>query len=1038
MTKLSPPPSLPTPLRTIPFVLIIVIEFLYVNSQKFLVSEQTILLNLKQQWGNPPSLTNWNASSSPCNWPEITCNTNASVIVLKLESKGLTGALPPPICDLQNLENMLLTDNYLTGEFPRVLYNCSKLIQLDISQNAFVGTLPDDIDRLSRLKYADLGANNFTGDIPPAIGNLSELMYLQLYQNLFDGSIPSEIGNLSNLLILGLAYNNFATPEIPPEFGRLGNLTKLWMPQTNLIGKIPESLGNLYNLELLDLSSNNLEGEIPSGLFLLKNLRNLYMYKNNLSGEIPSAVESVNLTEIDISMNKITGSIPEDFGKLQQLEVLNLFSNRLSGYIPASISQIPTLKIFRLFRNNLSGELPPEIGLHSNLEAIEVSENKLTGKLPENLCAGGALLVVVAFSNNLTGEIPRSLQRCHKLHTIQLYDNSFTGEFPSGIWSLSDLSSLRISGNFLSGELPSSIAWNLSRLEIDDNKFSGRIPEGISSWKKLNVFIASNNFLSGEIPTGFTNLSQLSVLYLDGNSLSGELPATVSSWTSLTTLNLARNNLSGEIPPAITSLPHLLDLDLSENQFSGKIPPQMSSLRLTSLNLSSNKLTGRIPNAFDNLAYENSFLNNPDLCASSPIPNLHNCNAAVGYTKSSHSQKVSPKIIAIIVVISAFVIVFAILCTIIMFRGYLKKKQKLDLTTWKLTSFHTLRFTEANILCCLTDNNLIGSGGSGKVYQIEVGRHGEYVAVKRIWNTRKVDQVLEKEFLSEVQILGSIRHSNIVKLLCCFSSEDSKLLVYEYMENQSLDKWLHGNKKMKTHRGLVHYVVLDWPRRLQIAIGVAQGLCYMHHDCSPPIIHRDVKSSNILLDSEFKARIADFGLAKILTKPKPGQANTLSAIAGSFGYIPPEYAYSTTITERADVYSFGVVLLELVTGKEPHEGDGDMNLAEWTWKHFSEGKSTMEEALDPEIKQANCYMEEISLVFKLGLICTSTLPSSRPSMKEVLEILRRCDNPSSEERKVGEEIDVTPLLRRESYLSNYRRGGNKVVNEGIDILDGRL
>ncbi|KAK1436071.1 hypothetical protein QVD17_01846 [Tagetes erecta] len=1027
----SPPP----PLHTLSLFIIFIIQLSFLNSQQFSISEQTTLLNLKQQWLNPPSLNHWNSSSSPCNWPEVTCNSNSSVTVLNLQTKALTGVLPPIICDLQNLQNLTLVDNYLTGDFPTLLYNCSNLIHLDLSQNAFVGKLPDDIDRLSKLEYVDLGANNFTGDIPPAIGNLSSLMFLQLYQNLFDGLIPGEIGNLSNLVVLGLAYNKFASPVIPPEFGKLKELKQLWMPQTNVIGTIPDSFENLSNLELLDLNSNDLEGDIPSGLFLLKNLRKLYLYKNSLSGQIPLVIEAVNLTEVDISMNMLTGSIPEDFGKLQKLEVLNLFSNQFSGEIPTSISQISTLRIFRLFRNNLRGELPSEIGLRSKLEAFEVSENQLTGKLPENLCGGGTLFVVVAFKNNLTGEVPRSLESCETLTTIQLYDNRFTGEFPSGIWSLFNLSSVRISRNFISGELPRNLAWSLLRLEMSDNRFSGRIPEEISSLTRLNVFKASNNLLSGEIPAGITNLSQLSVLYLDGNSLSGELPSIIRSWNSLTTLNLARNELSGQIPSAITSLPHLLDLDLSDNKFSGKIPPQLSGLRLTSLNLSSNNLTGKIPYAFDNLAYENSFLNNPSLCSSAQIPNLRNCNAAVG-TKSSNSHKFSSKIIAMIVVLSAFVILVTILCTLFMFRGYIKKKQKLDLTTWKLTSFHTLKFTEANILCCLTDNNLIGSGGSGKVYQIEIGRHGEYVAVKRIWNTRRIDQTLEKEFLSEVQILGSIRHSNIVKLLCCFSSEDSKLLVYEYMENQSLDKWLH-RKKMKTHRGLVHHMVLDWPKRLQIAIGAAQGLCYMHHDCSPPIIHRDVKSSNILLDSEFKARIADFGLAKILTKPKPGQANTLSAIAGSFGYIPPEYAYSTTITERVDVYSFGVVLLELVTGKEPHEGDGDMNLAEWTWKQFSEGKS-MVEALDPEIKQTNCYMEEISLVFKLGLICTSTLPSSRPSMKEVLEILRRCDAPLSEERKVGDEIDVTPLLMRESYLSNYRRGGNKVASESIDILDGRL
>ncbi|KVH89927.1 Leucine-rich repeat-containing protein [Cynara cardunculus var. scolymus] len=863
MASLPPPPSIPIPLHTLfLFVFITVVEFSGVTSQQFLTSERNTLLNLKQRWGNPPSLTNWNASSSPCKWPEVFCNANGSVIMLNIPSKGLTGPIPASICDLRNLKNLLLYDNFLTGEFPRVLYNCLKLIELDISQNVFFGRLPDDIDLLSGLKSLVLGANNFTGDIPPAIGNLSALMSLLLYQNLFNGTIPSEIGNLSNLESLGLAYNSFATPEIPPEFGKLSKLKILWMTQTNLIGKIPESFGNLSSLESLDLSSNNLEGEIPSGLFLLKNLSDLFLYKNNLSGQIPSVIESLNLTRIDLAMNMLNGSIPEDFGKLQQLEVLHLFSNQLSGDIPTSISQIPTLKIFRIFRNNLSGELPSELGIHSNLEAFEVSENKLTGKLPENLCAGGTLFVVVAFSNNLTGEIPGSLESCDKLHTIQLYDNSFTGEFPSRIWTLFNLTSLRISRNQLSGELPTRVAWNLSRLEISDNKFSGQIPAGISSWTKLNVFKASNNLLSGEIPTEFTNLPE----------------------------------------------------------------------------------------------------------------------------------------------------------------NYLKKKQKRDLTTWKLTSFHKLEFTEANILSCLTENNLIGTGGSGKVYQIEIGRIGEYVAVKKIWNNKKLDHNLEKEFLSEVQILGSIRHSNIVKLLCCISSNDSKLLVYEYMANQSLDKWLHS-KKMKTNRGLVHHMILDWPRRLQIAIGAAQGLCYMHHDCFPAIIHRDVKSSNILLDSEFKARIADFGLAKILTKQKPGQANnTLSAIAGSFGYIPP------------DVYSFGVVLLELVTGKEPHEGDGDMNLAEWAWWHYGEGNS-MIEALDPEVKQAN--MEEISLVFKLGLICTSTLPSSRPSMKEVLEILRRC-KPASEERKVDDEFDVAPLLRRESYLSNYRRSGSKVLNESINIFDGRL
>ncbi|KAI3792735.1 hypothetical protein L2E82_06623 [Cichorium intybus] len=177
MTRVPPsPPSPPKPLHILFFFLFYTtVEFSGVSSQQFLTSERTTLLNLKQQWGNPPSLRDWNASSSPCNWTEVICNANGSVVLLDLISKGLTGPIPPFICDLRNLRDLDVTDNFLTGEFPKVLYNCSKLAEIDITRNAFVGRLPDDIDRLSGLKSIDVGVNNFTGNIPPAIGNLSEL-----------------------------------------------------------------------------------------------------------------------------------------------------------------------------------------------------------------------------------------------------------------------------------------------------------------------------------------------------------------------------------------------------------------------------------------------------------------------------------------------------------------------------------------------------------------------------------------------------------------------------------------------------------------------------------------------------------------------------------------------------------------------------------------------------------------------------------------------------------------------------------------------
>nr|XP_010911143.1 receptor protein-tyrosine kinase CEPR1 [Elaeis guineensis] len=217
-----------------------------------------------------------------------------------------------------------------------------------------------------------------------------------------------------------------------------------------------------------------------------------------------------------------------------------------------------------------------------------------------------------------------------------------------------------------------------------------------------------------------------------------------------------------------------------------------------------------------------------------------------------------------------------------------------------------------------------------------------------------------------------------------------KLLVYEYMENGSLDRWLH-KKKWRVGGQIEEmnsdYIpLLDWSTRLQIAVDVAQGLCYMHHGCFPPIVHRDVKSSNILLDSEFRAKVADFGLARMLVKLE--EDNTVSAVAGTFGYMAPECAHSRKINERMDVYSFGVILLELTIGKKANDGEENRNLAEWAWRCLQKADK-MIDAIDQDIKDPT-NIEEIAMVFKLGVMCTSTLPSSRPTMKDVLQILLRC------------------------------------------------
>ncbi|KAF5481951.1 hypothetical protein F2P56_002560 [Juglans regia] len=952
----------------------------HANSQ-LSTQEQVVLLNLKQHWQNPNSLSLWIPwnSSSHCNWPGITC-FDGSVTELHLKSKNISGTVPPFICNLKNLKAINFSYNYFSStEFPRALYNCSKLEDLDLSQNYFGGAIPDDIHRMARLHNLNLGGNSFFGNIPSSVGQLTELRILQLFGCLFIGSFPLEIGNLSNLEELGLAFNSKMMPRLPSEFTKLKKLKLLWMVQTNLVGEIPDKIGEMASLEHLDLSINSLTGKIPSSLLMPKNLRILYLYDNNLSGEIPQVVEALNLENIDLSENNLTGTIPDDFGKLIKLSGLSLFCNQLFGKIPDSIGRLPGLIVLKVFSNNFSGTLPPDLGRNSMLQEFQVATNMLTGQLPEHLCDNGRLLGVVAFKNNLDGELPKSLGNCSSLIIVRVSSNRLSGCIPSGMWTSQNMKMLMLSDNSFMGELPEILSRNLLWLEICNNMFSGKIPEGASSWRNLVVLEASNNLLNGTIPQGLTILPHLTTLLLDRNQLSGSLPSDIISWKALNTLNISRNAISGQIPGKLGFLPSLSELDLSENRLSSQIPPQLGFLKLTSLNLSSNHLSGSIPIEFENDAYANSFLNNPGLCANRPSLNINECNSKPN--KTSHQLMVW--IISMVIAV-----ILGLLISFFIIKVYRKRKlHGLD-STWNITPFQNLNFTKLDILSGLTEKNVIGCGGSGKVYRVPFNNSIDLVAVKKIWNNRKLEEKLEKEFLAEVKILSSIRHSNIVKLLCCISNDNSKLLVYDYLENRSLDQWLHEKSRASTISSSVHHVDLDWPKRLHIAVGVAQGLAYMHHDCSPPIIHRDVKSSNILLDLEFNAQIADFGLAQMLIKE--GESATMSSVAGSFGYIAPEYARTKRVNEKIDVYSFGVILLELTTGRKANDGDEHTSLAEWAWRYFQEDKF-IADALDEEVKE-HCYMDSMCCVFRLGLSCTHIQPFTRPFMKEVLKVLLRCYN----------------------------------------------
>ncbi|XP_047150291.1 receptor-like protein kinase HSL1 [Vigna umbellata] len=985
------------PLPIVVYVLLSVVAFVSCLNQ-----EGLYLYQLKLSLDDPDSTlsSSWNPrDATPCNWYGVTCAgdaSNTTVTELDLSDTNIGGPFPANIlCRLPNLLSINFFNNSINQTLPLDISLCRSLRHLDLSQNLLTGPLPATLPLLPNLRYLDLTGNNFSGPIPDSFGTFQNLQVLSLVSNLLEGTIPPSLGNVSSLKMLNLSYNPFFPGRIPPELGNLTNLEVLWLTQCNLVGVIPTSLGNLNKLQDLDLALNDLYGSIPSSLTQLTSLTQIELYNNSLSGEFPRGMGNLTrLRLLDASMNHLTGKIPDELCSLP-LESLNLYENRFEGELPASIADSENLYELRLFGNRLTGRLPANLGKNSPLRWLDVSSNQFWGPIPATLCDNGVLEELLVIYNLFSGEIPASLGTCQSLTRVRLGFNRLSGEVPAGIWGLPHVYLLELVDNSFSGSIARTIAGagNLSLLILSKNNFSGTIPDEVGWLENLVQFSASDNKFTGSLPDSIVNLGQLGILDFHNNRLSGELPKGIRSWKKLNDLNLANNEIGGTIPDEIGGLSVLNFLDISSNRFSGKVPHGLQNLKLNQLNLSYNRLTGELPPLLAKDMYRSSFLGNPGLCGD--LKGL--CDGRgeaknVGYVW----------LLRAIFVVATLVFLVGVVWFYFRYKNFQDAKRAIDKSKWTLMSFHKLGFSEDEILNCLDEDNVIGSGSSGKVYKVVLSS-GEVVAVKKIWGgvRKEVEsgdvekgRVQDNAFDAEVETLGKIRHKNIVKLWCCCTTRDCKLLVYEYMPNGSLGDLLHSSKG-----GL-----LDWPTRYKIAVDAAEGLSYLHHDCVPPIVHRDVKSNNILLDGDFGARVADFGVAKAVETTAKG-TKSMSVIAGSCGYIAPEYAYTLRVNEKSDIYSFGVVILELVTGRRPVDPEfGEKDVVKWVCTTLDQ--KGVDHLIDSRLD--SCFKEEICKVFNIGLMCTSPLPINRPSMRRVVKMLQ----------EVGTENQTKPA-KKDGKLSPY-------------------
>ncbi|KAK7849657.1 mdis1-interacting receptor like kinase 2 [Quercus suber] len=782
--------------------------------------------------------------------------------------------------------------------------NEGSVTEIKLNYTGLKGTLENlDFFSFPNLLHLDLRSNQPKGTIPMNIGTLSKLQFLDLSINFFNGSLPLSLANLTKVYELDVSQNNITgkldSRLFPDGTGKsktgLISLKNFLLQTNGLVDRIPEEIGNLKHLALLALDGNYFFGPIPSSL-----------------------------------------------GNLSDLTILRLAQNQLLGQIPISFGTLKLTELF-LLKNKLSGSVPEEIGNLSSLVTLHLAENNFTGHLPQQVGQGGKLTNFSAAFNNFTGPIPISLKNCRTLYRVRLEHNQLTGYIDQDFGVYPNLTYIDLSYNRLIVEIGKLS--NLIKLILKDNKLSGEVLAGIGGLFELESLDLSINMLGGPIPNQIGDCWKLQSLSLRKNCLNETIPYQIGNLRALQDLDLSFNSLMGGIPPQLGSLSDLEYLNIPNNNLNGSVPSSLGSmLSLISVNLSNKNLEGPLPEGkIFRSATLGAFNNNKDLCGE--IQGLRPCNAIV-IKKGGGNKKSKILIVIVASIVGALSISFALVGIFV----FIQKKHSRNMSKVESTSkienpFSVWHFNGNAVYEDILEasNNFddmyrIGMGASAKVYKVEIPG-AQVLAVKKLNSQAEgigTDNI--KSFSNELATLTKIRHRNIVKLLGFCFHEVHMFLIYEFMERGSLANMLSRTEAME----------LDWATRVQVVKGVAYALSYMHHDCLPLIIHRDISSKNVLISSDLEACISNFGTARFL---KPDSSNW-TTIAGTYGYPA----------------------LEVLIGKHPAKLITDLHSPVGTNIHL---KDVLDDRLSSSTSQK--IADELALMINLAVSCLHTNPQSRPT-----------------------------------------------------------
>ncbi|GLT30494.1 hypothetical protein SLA2020_052900 [Shorea laevis] len=939
-------------------------------------SEVRALNSIFQQWNIHAPPNSWNISGEPCTGTAL--NHEWTVFLDPSNNPSLT-------CDCTfydvatcHITRLLVTALNIQGVMPEELLAFKYLTFLNISRNYFTGPLPAWIGNLSTLQYLSIAANAFSGPIPKELGNLKELKHLSFSFNNFSGMLPLELGNLVKLERLVIVSCGVGG-EIPSTFANLLNMQYMWASDSPFTGKIPDFIGNWTKLTVLRLEGNSFEGPIPSSFSKLTYLNSLHIIGlSKVSSSLDFIRNLMSLTTLVLRNALIIGSIPSDIGELQSLQKLDLSFNNLTGQIPSALFTINSLTYLFLGNNSLSGTIPSDKSV--NLMNIDLSYNFLSGSFPSWVIPSSVNTIsqLNLVANNFTFDksninvFPRlnCLQRsfpCNRNapHYANFAINCGGPEMTAdGITYEAEDSSLgTASFNVIDTE-----KWAVSNVDsISDGNFEAYRENSLEPVRNTN---SPELYQTSRISPG--SLRYYGLGLENGpytvNLLFAEIA--LRDRSNHTWESLGRRVFDIYIQGAVV----LKDFDISneaggvDRAITKNFIATVSENHLEIHLLWAGKGTCFIPQA----GYYG-----PSISAISVVSNF------------THTAKENGTRLIAGVAVPVGVVTFTLILIFVVF--YIRRRKDDDEEELLGIGPRPNTFSYAELSAATDDfspSNKLGEGGFGPVYKGKLS-DGRVVAVKQL---SVASHQGTSQFVTEIATISAVQHRNLVKLYGCCIKGNRRLLVYEYLENKSLDQALFGNKDLH----------LDWPTRFSICLATARGLAYLHEESRPRIVHRDVKTSNILLDSELCPKISDFGLAKLYDDKK---THISTRVAGTIGYLAPEYAMRGHLTEKADVFGFGVVALEILSGR-PNSDNSQNNdkiyLLEWAWTLYESNQSLG--LVDPTLVAFD--ENEALRMMRVGLLCTQASPMMQPPMSRVVAML-------------AGYIKVSPVPSKPSYLTDW-------------------